>query len=101
MTTKLPLLIAQLVLATTVLGCATKPAVSPFVASEQSLTGLELAVQVSPSTNVSTRFVDPGQMIRIKSMDKNRYLCSNGRPMICDRIGSTAYCTCPGIWPRR
>ena len=101
MTTKTPLLFAQLVLVTTVLGCATKPAVSPLTASEKSLAELESVLQGSPLPNSSAKFFDPGEIIRIKGMDRGRYLCRNGRPMICDRIGSTAYCTCPGIWQRQ
>lgn len=101
MTTKTLLLFAQLVLASTVLGCATKPTVSAFTASEKSLAELELIAQASPAPNSIAKFFDPGEIIRIKGSDKGRYLCRDGRPMVCDRIGSTAYCTCPGIWPRR
>ena len=101
MTTKTQMLFAQLVLATTVLGCATKPTVSPFTASENSLEGLELIAQASRQPNSSVRLFDPGEIIRIKGRDKGRYLCRDSRPMVCDRIGSTAYCTCPGSWARR
>jgi len=101
MTTKTLLLFAQLVLTTTVLGCATKPTVSAFTASEKGLAEPELVAQASRLPNSSTRYFDPGEIIRIKSMDKGRYLCRDGRPLVCDRIGSTAYCTCPGIWARR
>jgi hypothetical protein len=101
MTTKTPLLFAQLVLATAVLGCATKPTLSLPTAIDVSLTQQQSVRQVSLLSNSNTKVFDPGEIIRIRAMDKGRYLCRDGRPLVCDRIGSTSYCTCPGIWQHR
>ena len=101
MTTKTPLLLAQLVLVTTVLGCATEHTVSPLTASEIGLAEQESVRQASMLPHSNAMMLEPGENIRIRGSVKGRYLCSNGKPLVCDRIGLTAYCFCPGIWQRR
>ena len=102
MTTKTPLLLAQLVLVTTLLGCTAIPDLSPSTEIESGLAVQQSVRQVSlGSTRSSTRIVDPRDLITIRPGDESRYICSNGNPLMCDRVGATAYCTCPGIWRRR
>ncbi len=101
MTTKTPLLLAQLVLVTTVLGCATEPTHFPLTASAAGPAERASVRQISMLPNSNAMILEPGENIRIRGSIKGRYLCSNGKPLVCDRIGLTAYCSCPGIWTRR
>jgi len=101
MTTKTPLLFAQLVLITTVLGCATESAYSPITAGKFGLSERESAQLVSKLPNANAMILEPGENIRIRGLHKGRYLCSNGEPLVCDQIGLTAYCSCAGNWKHR
>jgi len=97
MTTKRSLLLAQLLLLATLLGCATEPPYSPLVASEIG----PLTERPARSPKSITTIMEPGDNIRIRGLNKGRFVCSNGKPLICDQIGLTAYCSCPGSWERR
>ena len=101
MTTKTPLLFAQLVLVTTALGCATERTVSPLAANETGLTARESVREVSMSSSSNAMILEPGENIRFRGSIHGRYVCSNGKPLVCDRIGLTAYCSCPGVWQHR
>ena len=101
MTTKTPLLFAQLVLITTVLGCATERTHSPLAANETGLTARESVRQVSMLSSSNAMILEPGENVRFRGSIHGRYLCSNGEPLVCDRIGLTAYWYCPGVWQHR
>jgi hypothetical protein len=54
--------------------------------------------RASTSRNSNALILEPGENIRIRGLDREgRYLCSDGKPLLCNRIGLTAYCSCPGI----
>jgi hypothetical protein len=96
MTTKTLLLFLQLALVTTALGCATEPAYSPFAAGDSGLAKRESARQVAMLPNANAMILEPGENIRIRGLHTGRYICSDGEPLVCNRIGLTAYCSCPG-----
>ena len=99
MTTKTPLLLVHLVLVTTAVGCTAIPNLSPSTEIEFALADRNSVRQrLLRSNNSSTMVVDPRDLIRIRPGDKSRYICNNGKPLMCDRVGATAYCTCPGSW---
>ena len=101
MTKKTPLLFAQLVLATTVLGCATERTVSPLAVNNTGMTEGDSVRQVSKLSNSNAMILEPGENVRFRGSIHGRYVCSNGKPLVCDRIGLTAYCSCPGVWQHR
>jgi len=101
MTTKTPLLFLQLALVTTVLGCATERTPSLLAANESGLTQRQSFPQISRSPSSNAMILEPGENIRIRGSIKGRYLCSNGEPLVCDGVGGTAYCYCPGVWQHR
>ena len=96
---KTMLLPAQLFVAITALGCTAAPDLAPSNRGESGLEIQQSAPRLSPeSGRPSSRIVGPNQQIRIRSADNTRYVCSNGSPLMCDQVGTTAYCTCAGIW---
>jgi len=101
MTTKTLLQLAQLMLMTAALGCATAPTSSPPTASDNERTARNSVRLVSASLPPNTMILAPGDNVKIRSSDKRRYLCNDGNPLICDRIGMNAYCYCTGRWERR
>lgn len=101
MTTKTPLLLAQLVLVTTAVGCATESTHAPLTVSELGPAERESVRRASMLPNANAMILEPGENIRIRGTGKGRYVCSNGKALVCDRIGLTAYCFCPGIWQHR
>ncbi len=101
MTTNTTLLFAQLVLVTSLLGCASERTASLLAANEVGLTQRQSVSQISGSPSSNAMILQPGENIRIRGSIHGRYLCSNGEPLVCDRIGLTAYCHCPGVWQHR
>ncbi len=97
MTTKPPLLISQLLLVTTVLGCASNPTLLP-PNSEARLVAQESIRQVPILPTLNSVILGPGENVKIRSSisDPVRYLCSNGSPLLCDRRSRTLYCFCAG-----
>jgi hypothetical protein len=101
MTTKTQLLLALLVLSTTSLGCASKSAYLPLAAGDFGPSAQASVRRVSKIPNSDALILEPGENVRIRGLHKGRYLCSNGKALVCDQIGLTAYCSCPGVWQRR
>ena len=97
MTMKTPLLLAQLLLVATVLGCASDPTLLP-PNSEANLVARESVQQVPIVPTSNSIILDPGESFTIRTSlsDQVRYLCSNGVPPICDRLHRNLYCFCPG-----
>jgi hypothetical protein len=60
MTTKTPLLLAQLVIVTTALGCATQHSFSPLTANEIDLMERGSVGQVSMLPNANAMILEPG-----------------------------------------
>jgi len=103
MTTKTPLLLAQLLLVTTVLGCASEPTLPPPSAIEASLMARESVRQIPIVPTSNSIILGPGESITIRTSlsDQVRYLCSNRVLLLCDRLNRNLYCFCPGSRQRR
>jgi len=102
MTTTTPVLLSQLLLITTVLGCASERSLpTPPSASEASLVARESVREVPIVPTSNTVSLAPGAIITIKTSDRTLYLCSNGALMVCDRHNMKLYCECPGSRRRR
>ncbi len=95
-------LVSQLVLVTAVFGCASEPTLPTPDASELGLVVQRESVQQVPVVPISNSIIlGPGERVRIRTSDQGRYLCSNGIPLVCDRIGMNAHCFCSPKRQRR
>ena len=97
MTTKIPLLLSQQLLVTAVLGCAAEanlrlPDNEPNMVARASIR----QVPMLPTSN--SVILGPGENVKIRTSisDQAQYLCSNGTPLLCDRLNRNLYCFCPG-----
>ena len=100
MTMKTPLLLAQLLLVATVLGCASDPTLLPPNSEVSFVERVSVRqVRVLPISN--SIILGPGESVTIKTSDEGRYLCSNRVLLLCDRLNRNLYCFCPGSRQRR
>jgi len=96
MTTRLPLLISQLALIATTMGCTAISDFSPTTTYRMQSTMQQPVRRVSfDSMSSGIRIVSPRDLVRIRSGDKRKYICDTGRPLVCEYVGATAYCSCP------
>ncbi len=84
------------VLVSAVLGCANKSTLPTASTNGLGLVAPESVREVPVLPTSNGIILAPGQSVnRISTVDHARYLCSNGAPLVCDRLNHKLYCFCP------
>ena len=99
MKTRTPRVLSQLVLVATAVACTAQPTVTTPASQGLGLVDQESVQQAQAVIGMpNTVVLGPGESATLSASLRNttRYVCSTGRPLICDRFNNKLFCFCEG-----